>query len=133
MPVELLSIDQYADRHNISRRTIMRRLATPEGIPGAIKQGKQWSIPADAPMPGTGHGTVARTDRPAAAPVPSAPSLTAILDGSTAYLSIEDAARLMGLTEYAVRSNREFFEGQPFGPAGSIVIPQSTVRRIAGI
>lgn len=133
LPVAMMTVDQFAAERKVSRRTVMRRLASDKGIPGAEKRGKQWMIPADANVSDTGHGTVARAERPAAAAVGPALSLAALLDGKPAFLSIEDAALLLGISEYAVRSNRVEFGGLPVGSNGATMIPQATVRRIAGI
>lgn len=48
--MEYLSISQTAEKWNISRRRI-QVLCTQERIPGAMRIGYSWAIPADAKKP----------------------------------------------------------------------------------
>lgn len=48
--MEYLSISQTAEKWNISRRRI-QVLCTQERIPGAVRIGYAWAIPADAKKP----------------------------------------------------------------------------------
>jgi hypothetical protein len=61
------------------------------------------------------------------------PTLKDFLDHETAYLPLEVAARLLGITEYAIRKHPEEYGVVPRGDHGGAVVPQSTIRRIAGI
>ena len=48
--MELISVSQYAQQHDLSERTVRNWCASGK-IEGAILVGKTWSIPADAPLP----------------------------------------------------------------------------------
>ena len=47
MPIEYISVKEYANRNGISERTV-RNCCAVGRIEGAILVGKTWSIPADA-------------------------------------------------------------------------------------
>src|SRR3954454_17938572 len=105
-----LSTAAYAERHGRSYRTVQRYLEAGQ-LPGAVKIGKRWQIPADAlpledttpPAPTGGRAltTTTRTHAPA--------TLAAALDVQPAYLDVDTAAQLLGITAYAVRRHADRF------------------------
>jgi hypothetical protein len=118
-------------------------------IPGAVQNPRNgfWSIPEhapvlDAPQPGwvvperaaAGSGTVAvRQATSEVAPPMSDVRLADRLDTLPAYVDVPTAARLLGITPHAVRSNAVELEGRKWGEGGAWVIPQAVIRRRAGI
>lgn len=129
-PVQWLTAAQYADQAGASERTVKRWLADGE-LPGATKDERgRWLIPADT------------TRTPGADVVPLAPRhmtrpMTTQqpgpeLDALPSFLSIDQAAHILGITAYAIRKHREYFDAQPFGPNGALVIPLATIRKVRG-
>lgn len=51
--MELISVSQFAQQHDLSERTVRNWCAAGK-IDGAVLVGKTWSIPADAPLPRKG-------------------------------------------------------------------------------
>ena len=51
--MELISVSQFAQQHDLSERTVRNWCASGK-IGGAVLVGKTWSIPADAPLPRKG-------------------------------------------------------------------------------
>lgn len=51
--MELISVSQYAQQHELPERTVRNWCATGK-IAGAVLVGKTWNIPADAPLPRKG-------------------------------------------------------------------------------
>lgn len=126
--LQLLTLQGYVDRTGKTERTVRRWLAAGD-LPGARKdRGGQWMIPADAVYtPGAG-AALALVE-----PEPEPVSLAGELDALPALLALVDASRLLGVTEYAIRRNREFFGAVRLGPRGSLVVPASVVRELAGL
>lgn len=144
-----LSLSQYATAHNVSTRTVKRWLADDE-LPGAEKDPftNEWRIPAHAtrqlkprteePRPPTGTAVEQHIfhGRSQIQPVPELaglePSLRDDLDDETAYLSIDEASRYLGIPQAQIRQNAERFQLEPVGTNGSMRVPQRVVREIAG-
>lgn len=55
--MELISVSQFAQQHNLSERTVRNWCASGK-INGVVLVGKTWSIPADAPLPRRGKSKV---------------------------------------------------------------------------
>lgn len=53
----LISVSEYAGRHNLSERTVRHWCATGK-LPDAVLVGKTWNIPSDAPLPKKGKHPV---------------------------------------------------------------------------
>lgn len=51
--MELISVTQYAEQHNLSERTVRSWCAAGK-MEGAVLVGKTWNIPADCPLPKKG-------------------------------------------------------------------------------
>lgn len=126
----MLTITEYATRHDKSTRTVQRWLERDQ-LPGAVFESGRWQIPADVlPMTASGPGVTVATSR---APVPPTPlaTLAGALDACPAYLDVPTAAALLGLTESAVRAHAQRLGGIKW--TGSWLIPQATVRQAAGL
>lgn len=141
---QLLTLDGYVRQTGKSERTVRRWLADGRLEGAHLDDAGMWVIPADAVpgAPGSAGprpvGTaVAATSTPRAAgrapAVAAAPTLPALLDGATGYLDVDTAARLLGIPAAAIRRHRGDFDAVPYGPHGSLVVPQAAVRRVAGI
>lgn len=147
-----LSLSQYATANNVSTRTVKRWLADDE-LPGAEKDQftNEWRIPAHAtrllrPRTEQPAGPVAVGaaverhvfgGRSEIQPMPQLaaglePSLRDDLDDETAYLSIDEASRYLGIPQAQIRQNAERFQLEPVGTNGSLRVPQRVVREIAG-
>jgi hypothetical protein len=59
--------------------------------------------------------------------------LAAALDKHPALLSLEQASRLLGIPERAIRRHAEQFGAVPWGPRGTLVVPARVVRELAGL
>ena len=131
---------QYAAHIGKSERTVLRWLAAGE-LPAAVKAPDgQWFIPADAVHQVTSpdvsvtrqvtrQGDVARTNGAAAQPV----SMSEYLDRQPALLCLEEASRLLGIPESAIRRHSEELGAVPWGPRGTLVVPARVVRGLAGL
>lgn len=150
----MLTLQQYAEAKEVDQRTVKRWLSAGE-LPGAIKDedSGKWSIPADARRT-KGHGLRATPvpDRATAevtelvvhrhltpsgvVPFDGAPTPTPLLDrlqDLPAYLTVAQAAEFLGVPRAQIAAHPETFDAVPVGVAGSLRVPQATVRRIAGI
>lgn len=142
----MLPVKEYAAHVGISDRSVKRYLADDE-IPGAMMVDGKWMIPVESRrqkrLEGTAgpavatSGIVARIggggEIATLKELTTQPTLKDFLDHETAYLPLEVAARLLGITEYAIRKHPEEYGVVPRGDHGGAVVPQSTIRRIAGI
>ena len=142
--VTMLTSTDYTDFHGVSFRSVKRWVQANE-IPGAISpeqsgDGKWW-IPADSirrPGGGGASSDVAVSESNSLATLPGVkelskmPTLKEYLDHEPAYLPIETAARLLGITEYALRAHKDEYGAVPRGDHGSLVVPQVSIRRAAG-
>ena len=129
---QMMTRAQYAAHHGKSDRTVQRWLER-QLLPGATLTREGWRIPADVlpllddPTP----RSVATTPRGPASP-PLA-TLTGLLDARPAYLDVETAAQLLGITPYAVRQRLKRYKAEQVGDNGAWMIPQSVVRKVAGL
>lgn len=125
----LITITAYATAISKSRKTVTRMIDDGR-LPGARKVDGVWLIPADAePLDAPSTNAVATIDHRQPEPMPT---LLEILEQKPVYLTLEEAAGLLGIPEGALRRNREYFSVEPFGPHGSLVVPQSTIRALRG-
>jgi hypothetical protein len=133
----MISIDEFAARHNVATRTV-RRWLDADRIPGAVKVAGKWSLPADAAV-----------QDPAAAAAPTSlatvtsghvkdmatvqqPTVAGMLAQLPAMLPLDVAARVLGISEYAIRRNAEYFQLLRAGAHGSYVMPKARVRELDG-
>lgn len=127
----------------------MRRNVTSGRYVGATRDAKtqKWLIPADSldrfhdithvdaevfTEPAT---DAVETWGGAPAPVPaSTHPITAALGGPV-MLSVQDAAGVLGISEYAVREavRRGELRAYPWGAHGALVVPLAEIRRLAGL
>lgn len=155
----MLSLSEYAEKHGKSTRTVKRWLSGTGMyvLPGAEKDpgSGEWRIPADAmavPRSASAEATMPADHSeaptglqlvpPAGAggqllpftPVePPEPSLREDLDDEPAFLTIEIAARYLGIPQAQIRANADRFGLEPVGVNGSLRVPQKVVRRIMGV
>lgn len=133
-----LSVERYAETHGVSIRSVRRWLSAGE-LPGAVKTGDVWMIPANAQRVRGAGSAVEHVAQPASAAQTAVQqpagglSLAGQLDALTAYLTLEDAGRLLGISAYAIRQNRQAFGVVPYGPNGALLVPQAVVRQVAGL
>ncbi|UOE45288.1 helix-turn-helix domain-containing protein [Agromyces larvae] len=128
----MVTVAEYARQRGITERTVRRWLAAGE-LSAARQLRGRWMIPADAEPVAHESASLERprtsTPRPARPPL----TLSAALDESPVFLTIETAARLLGVSEHAVRANRETFGVVRLGAHGSLVVPQRVLREFAGL
>lgn len=143
---QLLSSKDYAALVGASERTVKRWLAE-DLLAGAEIRSGRWFIPASTPRPELVSGpttTVVMRDprRPAArsiaelpprAAASDRPTLASMLDGLPALVPVESAAPLLGVSAWAIRRHPERFEAVPWGAQGALLVPQSVIRRLAGL
>lgn len=134
VPIPELTITDYAAAIGRTRKTVSRMIES-NRLPGARKVDGVWFIPADAtPLDGSRastSGIVAPISSPAAAQLAAArPTILTILDDETAFVSLDVGARLLGITEYAIKVDRERFKVEKHG--GRLMMPQSVIREIRG-
>jgi hypothetical protein len=131
--------EQFATLHRVDPRTVQRWCKDGE-IPGAVKTSRGWQLPADAmritPLPGT---DMAPTRRDSVAVVADTPTrrddvgdtLEGALSVLSAWLTLEQASPLLGISVSAIRKTREVHEVQLIG--GRLMMPARAVRAIAGL
>lgn len=131
---DTVGVEEYAAIVGKTDRTIRTWLIAGD-IPGAERNARGvWRIPRDARRRPTGLATTAPAGAPATGPRrPDAHSVRAILDAAPGFVSVALAARLLGISEYAVREHAPRLDGVYWGENGSLVIPQSAIRRVFGI
>lgn len=131
-----LSVTGWAKHYGTTERTARRWLAAGE-IPAATKDPRtgEWHIPPDAVRVQTlpdalsaPAGAVAVTG-PGRAPR----TLADALDTLPGYLTVDETARLLGISPYAVRSRAIRYRGERVGEGGAWMFPQAVVREIAGL
>jgi hypothetical protein len=130
----------YAKLHELSTKSVGRYIE--QGRLPATKRGGKWWIPADALVapsafeqtstPGAGTVTLAVPDVPTRV---AGPTIADVLDRLPAYLSVDEAARFLGIKPATVKRHAREFGGRKFGgdTGQAWVIPQATVRRLAGL
>lgn len=128
-----LSIDAFAARHGVATRTVRRWLDAGR-IPGATMIAGKWALPADAvvqqpqqPAGGREIATVGHgQDMSRQLTVP------AVLAQLPVMVPLDVAARVLGISEYALRRHAEYFELQRLGARGAYVMPKSRIRELEG-
>jgi hypothetical protein len=60
------------------------------------------------------------------------PTRLDMLDEESAFLTIERAARFLGVPQAQIRANGEVFGLMPVGINGSLMVPKSTIRKFEG-
>jgi hypothetical protein len=122
-----LTAAQYAERSGRTDRTIKRWLAEAE-LPGAYQDERgRWMIPANA------ERIAQTTDITPTSPQAVTRRMTSQdIDTLPSFLTVEQAAHLLGISRHAIAAHRDYFDVVPFGPNGSLVIPLATIKRIRG-
>jgi hypothetical protein len=145
---------QYAEHRGKELRTV-RRWLRDGWLPGAVQYPDgRWDIPRDAieqkplipPAPRASRngqavspdtsGVVSVTrhgDMVAASSGGQAVGLADALDKHPALLSLEEASRLLGIPETAIRRHADHLGAVPWGPRGTLVVPARVVRELAGL
>lgn len=127
----LVGIEEYAMRNGVSTRTV-RRWLDGGRIPGAVMIGGKWALPLGAPVQDaapTSGGTVATASTPGSG---RALTVAAVLAPLPVMVPLETAARVLGVTEYAVRRNAEYFQLVRMGDRGAYVMPKCRLRELEG-
>jgi hypothetical protein len=155
---QTMSLNEYAEYAAVNPRTVKRWLKADE-IPAAYKDpfSGEWRFPAgatriqrpvgDTPMNGQ-EVTVAAgsamlpTEQHAWFPHPGEviedePTRLEMLDEENSFLTIERAARFLGIPQAQIRANAEMFGVLPVGrllPNGTnaLMVPKSTIRKFEG-
>lgn len=136
----LVSIDTFASAHGVATRTVRRWLEA-ERIPGARMIGKRWALPLDAVVQDAAPGSAVATAPPAAAAaaaplgsgrVGQALTVAAVLAPLPVMVPLDTAARVLGVTEYALRRNAEYFQLVRMGDRGAYVMPKARIRQLDG-
>ena len=137
-----VTTNQYREATGLAERTLKRYLAQGK-IPGALKDDDgRWRIPADAEPPVVGETPPAQASeaqalilaqRAARRELEAQPTLADVIAREPAFVPLETAARLLGITAHAIRSNPQAFETQRWGERGSLVVPLRIIRQAAGL
>jgi hypothetical protein len=141
----LVSIDDFAATRKVSTKTVRRWLADGR-IQGATKLGNKWSLPANAVVQDTLPGVMSAPDvhpwAPSQQPVsrevvtyqapPAPPTVADVLAAAPVMVPLETAARVLGVSEYALRRNAEFFQLERMGDHGAYVMPKARIRQLEG-
>ena len=137
---------QYAARHRVDERTVQRWAKAGE-LPGATKGADgRWYIPEDAmrikPLPGTAPTAMSPTRRDDIGVVADASptrrddigaSLADALAVRSAFLTLEDAAMLLGVPEASIRRDPDRFRAERIGVRRALMVPARVVREEAGL
>lgn len=127
---------QYAERAGTTERTVKRWLAADE-LPGAYKDERdRWMIPVDAVRTPRPAGDVVQLQpRPDTHPAGRELDVQRAVDVAAAlpsFLTVDQAAEILGISRHAIAKHREYFGVVPFGANGSLVVPLATIKRIRG-
>ncbi|QCS26967.1 helix-turn-helix DNA binding domain protein [Microbacterium phage TimoTea] len=130
----MISIDAFAAQRKVATRTVRRWLDAGR-VPGAVKVGNKWSLPADAivqdALPGV-MDTVKDTSAPVALRAGAELTVAGVLAPLPVMVPLDTAARVLGVSEYALRRNADYFQLQRLGARGSYVMPKSRIRELEG-
>ncbi|AXC36016.2 helix-turn-helix DNA binding domain protein [Microbacterium phage Loca] len=132
----MISIDAFAAQRKVATRTVRRWLDAGR-VPGAVKVAGKWSLPADAivqdALPGvmdTVKDTPVSIDRRQHAG--SELTVPGVLAPLPVMVPLDTAARVLGVSEYTMRRNADYFELQRMGENGSYVMPKARIRELEG-
>lgn len=154
-----LSLSEYATKHDVSTRAVKTWLS---GRGTYVLRGAEkdelghWQIPEHAvkerntarvdDMQPQDHSAATLTLVPPAAErgqlVPAAgypmieppePTLREDLDDEPAFLTVEDAARYLGIPQAQIIANADRFGLEAVGFNGSLRVPQRVIRRVMGV
>lgn len=156
-----LTVREYAEQHGLSTKTVKRALSAGQ-IPEAqmvynpARGTEEWRIPEHATrrmdaspvartQPQDHSAAPSRALEPVRAPggqvVAFEPgerllevetNLREDLDDEPAFLTIQDAAKFLGIPQAQILANAERFGLEPVGVSGSMRVPQRVIRRIMG-
>ncbi|WZB38970.1 helix-turn-helix DNA binding protein [Microbacterium phage Ekko14] len=132
----MISIDAFAAQRKVATRTVRRWLDAGR-IPGATKVAGKWLLPADAIVQDALPGVM---DTVKDAPVSidrrqhagSELTVAGVLAPLPVMVPLDTAARVLGVSEYTMRRNADYFQLQRLGAHGSYVMPKSRIRELEG-
>lgn len=134
----MISIDQFAELHKASTRTVRRWLADGR-IPGAVMDGKKWMLPAEAIVQDTLPGVMVARDSGRDVAVQqrghgndTSMTVAGVLAPLPVMVTLDVASRVLGISEYAIRQHAEYFELQRMGERGAYVMPKARIRELEG-
>lgn len=130
----MISIDAFAAQHDVATRTVRRWLDAGQ-IAGAVKVAGKWSLPADAVVQQRAAGEIVTaghvTDMAMSRPAREL-TVPAVLGVLPVMVPLDRAAAVLGISEYALRRNAEYFQLQRLGAHGSYVMPKARIRELEG-
>ena len=138
----MLTVKGFAERRGVDERSVQRWLKAGRLV-GAVHLDTGWLIP-DQPRPGrkapaepaayqdTAEQGALVVRAPAQLAKPPG-SLAEALAIATAFLTLEEAAQLLGIPVSGIRRNAERFEVERVGPRGAAMVPARVVRHVAGL
>lgn len=134
-PTAMLSIDEFAEARKASTRTVRRWLSDGR-IPGAVMVGNKWSIPAAAIVQDTLPGIMTST-RDVAVPErghvrDTSMTVAAVLASLPVMVPLDVAHNVLGVSEYAMRQNADYFGLVRMGERGAYVMPKARIRELEG-
>jgi hypothetical protein len=136
----LLTVRQFAQRHGVAVRTV-ERWQEDGHLSGVVRLDSGNLIP-DQPRPAIGRRAAAAPEpleqRALAVPAPAAleqgpRNLAEALALLPAFLTLEDAARLLGIPVVRIKENPERFAAEPVDDRRQLMVPARVVREVAGI
>jgi hypothetical protein len=130
-PDVLLDLDGWADRNDVSTRTVRRWLDAGE-IPGARKVKGKWAIPESALRQAPTSAVATVTPPPdtvaTARPVTMADALATL----PVFVDMDVASRLLGITAHAIKAHPDYFGLVRYGHRGAWVMPKYRIHQLNG-
>lgn len=141
--VPMVDVLAFAQLRDVDPRTVREWLRLGM-LPTAQKDSRgKWHIPTDAVKldraPEKPSTDLAVVD---AAPVDEFPTRVEDLlqrdeedprPRPRAFFTVPEAAKLLGISPYAIREHRDEFDLRPWGPNGLLLVPASVVRHYLGL
>ena len=114
--VPMVTVDEFAELHRVTTRTV-RRWLSDNRVPGAEMIGGKWAIPLHAARAARAGGLEAHTVAEVLATLP-------------VMVPLHTAAAVLGVSVAGLRSSAEYFQLVRVGR--SLVMPKARIRQLDG-
>lgn len=157
IPEQTMSLNEYAESVGVHPRTVKRWLANDE-VPAAFRDpfSKDWRFPpnamrvqrADDAAPSSFEVAVSGANAGQLLPpaqwfphpgevIENEPTRLEMLDEENAFLTVERAARFLGLPQDLIRESPELFDAVAVGRKGpggtrALMVPKAAIRKFEG-
>ncbi len=114
-----LSTAQYREATGLAERTL-KRYQAPVNVDRDAAAGNRAIVAA--------HNAARRE-------LEARPTLEDVLARASAYVPLDEASQLLGVPPFVIRKDPQAFDALVYGGKGhrTILVPQATIRRVAGI